>query len=78
MSTNNSWTHHPSLSPPANVPPPSPPMIPAQPTRLYDVTLRSGTISLLAPDSESAAWMALELSFERDDELIDVRQADEW
>lgn len=79
MSTNNSWTHHRhNQRPPANVPPPSPPMIPAQPPRLYDVTLRSGTISLLAPDSESAAWMALELSFERDDELIDVRQADEW
>ena len=46
--------------------------------KLYDVTLRSGTISLLAPDSESAAWMALELSHERDDELINVRQADEW
>ena len=46
--------------------------------KLYNVTLRSGTISLLAPDSESAAWMALELSHERDDELIDVRQADEW
>ena len=48
------------------------------PPRLYDVTLRSGTISLLAPDSESAAWMALELSHERDDELVDVRLADEW
>ena len=48
------------------------------PPKLYDVTLRSGTISLLAPDSESAAWMALELSHERDDELINVKQADEW
>ena len=46
--------------------------------KLYDVVLRSGTISLLAPDSESAAWMALELSQERNDKLIDVRQADEW
>tara|TARA_Y100000004_G_scaffold149144_1_gene170945 strand:+ start:836 stop:994 length:159 start_codon:yes stop_codon:yes gene_type:complete len=46
--------------------------------KLYNVTLRSGTISLLAPDSESAAWMALELSRERDDELVDVRLADEW
>ena len=45
---------------------------------LYEVTLSSGTISLLAPDSEAAAWMALELSRERDDKLIDVRQADEW
>ena len=47
-------------------------------TKLYNVTLRSGTISLLAPDSESAAWMALELSRERNDELVDVRLADEW
>ena len=46
--------------------------------KLYEVTLRSGTMHLLAPDSESAAWMALELSRERDDELINVRQADEW
>jgi len=48
------------------------------PPKLYNVTLRSGTISLLAPDSESAAWMALELSHERNDELVDVRLADEW
>ena len=46
--------------------------------RLYEVILRSGVIHLLAPDSEAAAWMALELSQERDDELINVRQADEW
>jgi len=46
--------------------------------RLYEVTLRSGVIHLLAPDSEAAAWMALELSLERDDELLNVRQADEW
>ena len=46
--------------------------------KLYNVTLSSGTISLLAPDSESAAWMALELSLVRDDKLGDVRQADEW
>ena len=46
--------------------------------KLYNVTLSSGTISLLAPDYESAAWIALELSRERNDKLIDVRQADEW
>ena len=46
--------------------------------RLYEVTLSSGTIHLLAPDSEAAAWIALELSREQDDELINVRQADEW
>jgi len=55
----------------------SEPMQSRQP-KLYNVVLRSGTISLLAPDSESAAWMALELSQERNDKLIDVRQADEW
>ena len=53
-------------------------MIPPQPPKLYDVKLRSGTISLLAPDSESAAWMAMELSSERNDVLLDVKQADEW
>jgi hypothetical protein len=46
--------------------------------RLYEVTLSSGTIHLLAPDSEQAAWMALELSQERNDKLINVRQSDEW
>ena len=45
---------------------------------LYEVILRSGAMYLLAPDSEDAAWMALELSQERNDELINVRQADEW
>jgi len=49
-----------------------------KPPKLYEVTLCSGTMHLLAPDSESAAWMALELSHERNDELINVRQADEW
>jgi len=53
-------------------------MVHNHPPKLYEVTLRSGTISLLAPDSESAAWMALELSHERNDELVDVRLADEW
>ena len=76
MSTSYSLTHH-NPNPPANLAQ-RPPMIPPQPPKLYDVTLRSGTISLLAPDSESAAWMALELSFERNDVLIDVKQADEW
>ena len=47
-------------------------------SKLYEVTLSSGAMYLLAPDSEAAAWMALELSKERDDELINVRQADEW
>jgi len=52
--------------------------VPSRQPKLYEVTLRSGAMHLLAPDSESAAWMALELSLERNDELINVRQADEW
>jgi len=48
------------------------------PPRLYEVTLSSGTMHLLAPDSESAAWLALELSQERNDKLINVRLSDEW
>ena len=53
-------------------------MIHNHPPKLYEVTLSSGTMHLLAPDSESPAWMALELSRERNDELVNVRQADEW
>jgi hypothetical protein len=63
-------SHHLPNEQPANVPTMQP--------KLFEVTLRSGTMHLLAPDSESAAWMALELSRERDDELVNVRQADEW
>jgi len=44
----------------------------------YEVTLRSGVWYLLAPDSESAAWRALELSRERNDQLLNVKQQDEW
>jgi hypothetical protein len=46
--------------------------------REYEVTLRSGVWYLLAPDSESAAWSALELSRERNDQLLNVKQTDEW
>jgi len=46
--------------------------------RLYEVTLSSGTIYLLAPDSEQAAWKALELSRERNDQLLNVKITDEW
>jgi len=53
-------------------------MLHNHPPKLYEVTLSSGTMHLLAPDSESAAWMALELSHERNDELVNVKQADEW
>jgi hypothetical protein len=46
--------------------------------REYEITLRSGVWYLLAPDSEQAAWNALELSRERNDQLLNVRQTDEW
>lgn len=46
--------------------------------RLFAVTLSSGTRYILAPDSEQAAWSALELSQERNEQLIDVRLTDEW
>ena len=45
----------------------------------YIVTLRSGaTFTLLAPNSEQAAWSALELSQERNDKLTNVSRAYEW
>jgi hypothetical protein len=46
--------------------------------REYEVTLGSGVWYLLAPDSEQAAWTALELSRERNDKLVNVKQTDEW
>jgi hypothetical protein len=46
--------------------------------REYEVTLSSGVWYLLAPDSEQAAWTALELSRERNDKLVNVKQTDEW
>ena len=33
---------------------------------------------VLAPDSERAAWQAMELSSQRNCTLTDVRQCDEW
>ena len=49
-------------------------------TRLkeYEITLTSGAWYLLAPNSEAAAYMALELSKDRGDELINVRLSEEW
>ena len=45
----------------------------------YLITLRSGaTFNLLAPNSEHAAWCALELSQERNDQLLNISIADEW
>jgi hypothetical protein len=46
--------------------------------REYEITLRSGVWYLLAPNSEHAAWRALELSRERNDQLLNVKQTDEW
>lgn len=46
---------------------------------LYDVILSaSGVVNILAQDKEQAAWSALELSLDREEELIDVRRSDEW
>lgn len=46
--------------------------------KVYEITLSSGTRYILAPNSEEAAWSALELSQERNDTLINVRLYDEW
>ena len=46
--------------------------------REYEITLRSGVWYLLAPNSEQAAWTALELSCERNDELLNVQQTEMW
>jgi|GEM_PF-5471885 len=46
---------------------------------LYDVVLSdSGVVNILAKDKETAAYNALELSLNREEQLIDVRLADEW
>ena len=49
----------------------------------YEVTLCDDaenvwTEYVLAPDSERAAWQALELSIQRNVTLKNVRMADEW
>lgn len=44
----------------------------------YEVTLSTGTWYILAPNSEQAAWSALELSKEKQATLINVRVSDEW
>lgn len=41
--------------------------------KAYTVVLSSGVEYVLAPDSEAAAWQALELSEERNVTLVDVR-----
>lgn len=45
---------------------------------VFEVTLSSGVMYLLAPNSEQAAWTALELSHERNSKLLNVRQQNEW
>jgi len=44
----------------------------------YQVTLSTGTWYILAPDSEHAAWSALELSKDKQAKLINVKLNDEW
>jgi hypothetical protein len=53
--------------------------------KTYEVTLSTadanqhqGTWYILAPNSEQAAWSALELSKEKQATLINVRVSDEW
>lgn len=41
--------------------------------RVFAVVMSTGTEYVLAPDSEHAAWQALELSTDRNVKLIDVR-----
>ena len=46
----------------------------------FAVVLSTGTEFILAPDSEHAAWTALELSTDRNARLLDVRPhlIDDW
>tara|TARA_Y100000289_G_C3807081_1_gene91901 strand:+ start:212 stop:388 length:177 start_codon:yes stop_codon:yes gene_type:complete len=48
----------------------------------YEITLKDGKelykMYIMAPDSETAAWSALELSAHRNAQLMDVRRNDEW
>ena len=46
--------------------------------REFEITLTSGIWYLLAPNSEQAAWTALELSKQRNDKLLNVKQTEEW
>ena len=48
----------------------------------YVVHLNDGeeviTERVMAPDSEHAAWIALELSMHRDCQLLNVKRKDDW
>ena len=47
--------------------------------REYTVTLSaSGDVYLLALDAEHAAWSALELSLDREEKLLNVKETDAW
>lgn len=46
--------------------------------REYEVTLSGGVWYVLATNSEAAAWAALELAQDRSQELLNVKQSDEW
>lgn len=41
--------------------------------KTFVVVLSTGVEHILAPDSEHAAWQALELAVDRDAQLVDVR-----
>lgn len=43
----------------------------------FNVTLSASTHQLLAPDAEHAAWQALALAVDHDEELIDVEEINE-
>lgn len=44
----------------------------------YEITLTSGVYYLIAQNSESAAYTALELSKERGEDLLNVQLTPEW
>ena len=46
--------------------------------REFEVTLTSGKWFLLAEDAEQAAWSALELSENREETLLNVKQTNDW
>lgn len=46
--------------------------------KTYEITLESGVWYILAPNSEAAAWSALELSKDIPSKLLNVRLSDEW
>ena len=59
------------------------PLLGTQTLREYEVKMINdvGDVVVdyvLAPDTERAAWQALELSTQRNCTLKDVRQCDEW